>query len=1123
MNASRRKRRSRRRSPRVEQLERRLVFSFVASDMLWNPGYVAARDDGFAIEKDSVQRELDVLENDRAWAYVRNSEVEDLEIAVEAEHGSAEVSEDGSHVLYQPDADFVGIDRFTYTIHASGKQMEADVFINVVEPLFAFRDWFHVDEDSSANELDVLQNDIANAHAFDQSSAGDESQFTILSVTEGSDGGEILVSEDGRRLLYAPDSGFEGLETFTYVIQNDEGYTSEARVQVQVTTLVENGETPVWREQLEQRLLELAVQQNSWRFGNFQSTDSVYMHYERDWTDSILRVSPPPRPPIVWNSSTTVTGTLTGAVAQDAAQNAVTEFLSSDAGYSVTNNQIEGVDEGDLVKTDGHYLYMISNWTSEDGGQHHQLVIVDVRDPEDPAVLSRYTFGGTAESLHLRSDRVTVLSQSDDEILVTVLDVSNRHDPTLAYESTVSGQLQATRMIEDHVYVVADTSRTMVIPNLETVCYSDNVGCFFETASQFASRIEDTLADVFDVEIETRDASGVITTETTDLATTIDLDDMLNFGLSTVVSFDVSGNASGPSDTTSWVRESTSDIYVSANAIYMMNETSERSSNWSRSTRIEKLSLGSGGQVDWVASGSVEGHVLNSFSVDEHNGSLRIATNTGSGNDLHILQQSDDHLEVVGSVEDLAHGERIYSARFDGDRAFVVTYRKVDPLFVFDLSDPTDPKVLGELKISGYSNYLHLIDENHLLGIGREANGGGLFQEMQVSLFDISDLENPEILHRYEFEGGRQLWSPLMEDAWNLGTHHAVSYFASHQALVLPVYEGDSAWWSWKRGGAAADVSMRVLDIDIDDGITALGRVDFEEAFDPHLARSVRVGGVLYSISPDMVLGHELQSPENKISEVRIGSGATDDVFSMRASESGELDVLANDGTSSVAVSNRQIVSIEQPSVGGQVEINAGDGTLSFVPDLAFRGPAKFSYVTETDGHREKATVRVDVRRAWHNSGNPMDVNHDNAVTPRDMVQVVNVLNSWGSGSIDSLETEVADTDGSARLVDTNNDGRVTARDLLFLVNHFLRHTDEPTGSDATLQAESAIDQQQEAMEPGAEELFADSPTTQAIEPAGADFAPITLQPVIESDDDAWSTESVDEAFTSLELFEALG
>lgn len=1121
----------RRRAPRIETLEDRLVFSFVYAD--WAPNH-EPRDDGYTIKKDSEAQTLRVLENDSGYTYwygERTSQpsLENLEIKDDAEHGSLELTSDGEAIKYTPEKDFTGIDRFTYVVEVDGVVKEADVFVNVVEPLYAMRDWFRVDEDSSENELDVLENDRANASFASVNQVynpwiledvfvagedqGAELDLRIQSVSQGSGGGTLTISEDGKQLIHTPALGFEGLETFTYVIEDSDGYTSEATARVQVTTVDSGDQTPVWPEQLQQRLLELAVNGHEGQFGTFQP--NFFYPYRRYMSSIDLPMFD------LAVDSVSATSLLTTASAD------TFEFDTED--FSTSNNQVEGVDEGDLVKTDGQFLYLVSNWTDQDDQRNHQLVIVDVRDPASPSVLSRYALDGSVHSLHLHGDRVTALSEADGNVVVTALDVSDRTDPTLAYESTISGDLQTTRAIGDYIYVITDTSSAFQMPHLERVFDSEKFGCFFETADQFVERIGDSIADDFDIQIETRDANGVIAGETVELLTATNPDDLWNIGLSTVASFDIAAETAGPADSTTLVHGSTSEIHVSANAIYLMNETwNSRQSSWfgatdfeirspTSLTRLEKLAFGSAGEISWTASGAVPGQVLNSFSVDEHDGFLRVATHDGNDNNLYILEQQDAELNIVGGIEGLAPGEQIYSTRFDGDRGFVVTFRKVDPLFVFDLSDPTDPKMLGQLKISGYSNYLHVIDENHLLGIGREANSNGLFQEIQVSIFDISDVENPGLLHRYGFEGGRALWSPLMENAWNLGTHHSVNYFGSHQTLVMPIYEGDHTGWSWTRRGQTAEVSMRILDIDLDDGIESLGSVDFSEAFDPHLARSVRIGDALFSVSPNLIQIHELREPDNKIGEVRIGASATDDIFSMRGAEAETLDVLANDLAAGIDNDAKQVVSIEQPITGGRVEINDDDGTLSFVPDNDFLGPAEFSYVMEAGGRRTTATVRVDVKRSWHNNDNALDVNDDNNVTPRDMIHIVNVLIDMGTGTIDDLESAQTGINpiGSPRLVDVNNDGNVTARDFLLLVNHFIRqHESSSQPASAGLPVSSGnADRPIEAEEVIVESLESKIQVSESGTGSSEQLVQAAAAGANDDDTDEWNSESVDAVF----------
>jgi uncharacterized secreted protein with C-terminal beta-propeller domain len=1031
----------------------------------WGPQF-SANDDGFVIKKDSEQQELRVLANDAdrvsywqdtysitmvdvtgddnlvvesALPEDEPSERETLRIksVTSAENGSVEISEDGL-LLFTPRTGFTGIDRFSYTItNADGETDAADVFVNVVTPLFSMRDWFRVDEASADNELDVLQNDSHNVSAFYGSDDG-ELSFQIVAVGQSSHGGTVNVSEDGQRIIYSPEGTYEGLESFTYTIESDEGYVAEATVHVQVTTLDDANSHQVWKGQIEQQLLEASVQQSGHQFGWF--AQSIYPRYDYWYASDAI----PLRLAVLNDaiSQTPVTKASELVVAGNSSQltNSGSFNRTEDVDFSTTNIQVAGVDEGDIVKTDGDYLYVLSDWFDKEAGSfEHHLIIADVRDPGTLSVVSRYEFDGDVLELYLHDDRVTVLSQSGDELLVTVLDASDRVDPTLLYTSSIEGTLESTRAIGDFVYVIANVYNSMQLPTPITVCAAEDEGCFYETKQQFFARIQDGILESVP-DIETRDANGDVVDNRNllDFSQLLELTDFDWHNVSAVVTLDVTTDELGPIASTAFSHGRTSEIYVSTEAIYLLEQTW----NSGTQTEIHKLSLDDGGGVRWAASGSVSGRVLNQFSVDEYNGYLRVATTARRDNNLYVLQQMGEQLEVVGSVEGLARGEQIYSARFDGERGFVVTYRKVDPLFVFDLSDPTNPEVLGALKVSGYSNYLQLIDGNHLLGIGRDANGKGLFQEIQVSLFDISDFENPTLLHRYSFEGGRKLWSPIMQDAWNLGTHHGVSYFASHKTLVMPIYEGDHAGWSWVYGGQEADVSMRVLDIDIEDGITSLGQVAFDAPFDPHQARAVRIGDVLYSISPEAIKANELRNPKNMLSELFVGEGATDDSFEMQAAEEEPIDLLANDLVRGSEAEAMQIVSIEQPLEGGTVTLDMDDASVSFVADDDFMGDATFSYVMGVrDDYRDVGSVRVHVRPNWHNADKPLDIDRDGEIAPKDALFAINAIETLGSGSVKDLEKTASAHEalmGGKLRLDVNGDGYFVPGDILALRNHFL-------------------------------------------------------------------------------------
>ena len=201
-------------------------------------------------------------------------------------------------------------------------------------------------------------------------------------------------------------------------------------------------------------------------------------------------------------------------------------------------------------------------------------------------------------------------------------------------------------------------------------------------------------------------------------------------------------------------------------------------------TVIHKIAI-SEGDLNYKAVGEVPGVILNQFSMDEDKGYFRIATtknrqwssfsnSSESYNNIYVL---DEKMKIVGKVEKLAEGEKIYSVRFMQDRAYLVTFKQIDPLFVIDLKDPTNPKVLGELKIPGFSSYLHPYDETTLIGLGKDS--GNWDAGLKLSLFDVSDVKNPKEIDNYIFEG--------RGNSIALNDHKAFLFSREKNLLVIPV------------------------------------------------------------------------------------------------------------------------------------------------------------------------------------------------------------------------------------------------------------------------------------------------------------------------------------------------
>jgi hypothetical protein len=237
--------------------------------------------------------------------------------------------------------------------------------------------------------------------------------------------------------------------------------------------------------------------------------------------------------------------------------------------------------------------------------------------------------------------------------------------------------------------------------------------------------------------------------------------------------------------------------------------------NESYSTDLHAFAIGSGEPVTYLASGSVAGSLRNQFSMSEHDGFLRIFTTTGSPwgqldseTQLVVLAEGDGRLEQVGSVGGLGRGETLYSARMIGDRGYAVTFRQVDPFYVLDLSDPAAPAVTGELKIPGFSTYLHPVGEHRVLGVGKAATDDGQVTGFKLSLFDVTDPADP-----------------LEIDTWTLdGAESAAEY--DHRAFQMI---GSTAVVPIRTWGLDGEEFNGAVLFEIGDTITEIGRITHVE------------------------------------------------------------------------------------------------------------------------------------------------------------------------------------------------------------------------------------------------------------------------------------------------------
>jgi hypothetical protein len=464
------------------------------------------------------------------------------------------------------------------------------------------------------------------------------------------------------------------------------------------------------------------------------------------------------------------------------------------AGYShsTTNVQVRGVDEGDLVKTDGQYIYSIQ------GGE---VRIVRAYPAKDMALLASIKLedGFYPTEVYLEADRLVVIGTGwaaqadinpaatakmaiwwpigDPKTLARVYDVSDRSKPVLEREVSFGGNYLASRKVGDSIYLMGRT-----YPSFYRMAARANT-----TAKPARASRQSTLPAVSDSAVADGKSQPLALNRLYYFPGFIDPDYVI------IAGFRLS-QPDTPADIKSFLGAgevayaSTGSIYLSA-ADYP--DAPAESGEPIPVSHIYSFAIGNGASR-FRAAGEVPGTVLNQFSMDESGGYFRVATtvsrwvqtgDTGELQSWNNLYNLDADLHIAGRLEHLAEGERIYSARFLGDRCYLVTFRQVDPLFVVDLATPAAPKVLGELKIPGFSHYLHPYDARHILGFGQDTDETGqVTGGVKLALFDVSDVTQPSLKHSLVI-GSQGSYSELFHD------HKALLFDQDRDLLGFPIQE----------------------------------------------------------------------------------------------------------------------------------------------------------------------------------------------------------------------------------------------------------------------------------------------------------------------------------------------
>ena len=533
---------------------------------------------------------------------------------------------------------------------------------------------------------------------------------------------------------------------------------------------------------------------------------------------------------------------------------------SESSDYSETNTQVKGVDEADIIKTDGQFIYYVRN---------NKIDIVKVDADGTFEYMSAFEMPKIpyGESLNfseifLDKDKITAIgkyygSGGPDNYKYSgfttaiVINIEDKKSPSLERIIEVEGDYLTSRKIGGSVYFVVNRSFWNwydgdIMPLYRDTNNSGNYGDMIQTG------------------YEDLNCFPIINGES----------------ITTLVGFNVDRpEEEAFIDTYFGCGD---NIYMSEKALYI---TAVKYKDTGTETVINKFATDDGKLV-FVKSGVAPGTVLNQFSMDEHKSYFRIATTVQEYtisswgyaekfkeyNGLYIF---DNSMQLVGRIDDIAPGELIYSARFMGDRAYMVTFRTVDPLFAIDLSNPREPVIMGALKIPGYSNYLHPYDENHLIGFGKDtyvdSYNNAYYTSMKISLFDVTDITNP-IEMFVETIGDRGTDSPL------LSNHKALLFSKEKGLLAFPVTVFETNKKSLtneaeKFGSESfAFAGAYVYDIDLTIGFNLRGKISHLSDQDMlkssywggdsnlYIQRLITIKDALYAASNNKLSSHNLQT-----------------------------------------------------------------------------------------------------------------------------------------------------------------------------------------------------------------------------------------------------------------------
>jgi uncharacterized secreted protein with C-terminal beta-propeller domain len=599
--------------------------------------------------------------------------------------------------------------------------------------------------------------------------------------------------------------------------------------------------------------------------------------------------------------------------------------------HSTTNVQVAGVDEPDFVKNDGKFIYVITGQT---------LAIVDAYPAASASIISKTDIEDTPKDIFIDGNRLVLFTTGTDDADTSVsgntataekrvampyygssslpvthaifYDISDRAHPKVLKDYTIDGDYIDARLIGSNMYLVTreqvytydldritvpavhEGTKTVIAPD---VYYFDNperqyaftTVSSFETTGAQEKEAKTYLVGSGNLIYVSENAMYITYQHYNNVYRTMRAEPML--AADGVQSSGAGVSSSGITAPVLWedfnkMSETEKQTYI-ADMKNAEQESIQKKEIDQTTTAIHKIAISSGA-ITYIARGDVPGLLESQFSMDEYNNNLRVATTSSvyttrgsyEYNNVFVL---DSGMKTIGSLTHIAEQEKIYSTRFIGDRLYMVTYKRVDPFFVIDLSTPTAPKILGKLKIPGYSDYLHPYDATHIIGIGKETAtndwGGVSTRGLKLALFDVTDVENPKQIDKVEI-------GDAGSDSAALTDHKAFLFNREKNLLVIPArVVKNPATVTGIKSATTQDIwyGAYVFGVTPETGFTLRGTIQhgtdnssyyWYGSSDAEVKRSLYIGNVLYTLSAKKILANSLSDINTTITTINLPGGS---------------------------------------------------------------------------------------------------------------------------------------------------------------------------------------------------------------------------------------------------------